>query len=122
MTNKTKICLFFGILLGLMLIPCVYAQDDEAVNLSDFPKQLAEKLTIPLFAGQILATGIVIALFCFVPILAKNLLGTILFGFVGMGLCVALAWLPYWFLFVLGLLVALLFAGNMRQWITGGAS
>jgi len=126
MVAKTKICLFFGILLVFMLIPCVYAEDDEAVNLSEFPLKLSEMMTIPLFAAELLASSIIVALFVLPTVFACSkfkkdvTIPTLVVGIGALGFCIAMGWLPYWFLLVLCLLVALIFAGGMRGWIGGG--
>jgi len=124
MVNKTKICLFFGILLVLMLVSCVYANDgeeeeEEAVNLLDFPQKLADQLNMPLFAGQILASSIVTALFTFVPILAKNVMGTVTMGILALSFCIALTWIPPFLLVMLVLMVVILLGPKMRDWIGG---
>jgi len=114
---KTKFLLTSLILLLIFVIP-VYASED--VNLSDLPQQLSEKLTIPLFAAQLLTTAIFLTLFLFPAfILTKNILAHIMIGFIIMGFCIAMEWLPYWFLIIIAMIVALMFSGKMRDWITG---
>jgi len=100
---------------------------DSQINLSDVPEQLAEKLGIPLFAGQILASAIVM----FIPLLCISLLARgkyrhawiaeMFVGFMFLAFVVAIQWCPYWLLIILAMLVSLMFAGQMRDLITGGA-
>jgi hypothetical protein len=54
-----------------------------------------------------------------IAIWSKSLVPPIFVGILVMGLCVALNWLPVWFLVVLAMLVALMFAGKMRDWVSG---
>jgi len=107
--------------LGNFSILPAYGQDNE-VDLSNFPNQLASKLNIPLFAAKLLATSIVLAIFLFpVVLLTKNPIAHMFIGLVVMGFCIAMDWLPVWFLLVVCMVIALMFSGKMRDWITGGA-
>jgi len=105
-----------------MLISPVYAAD---VNLLDIPEQLAERLGVSTFAGGLIASAIfmMITVMPIAMITRKRNTGFIaelVVGFVAMGVCIAINWLPYWFILILSMLVALMFAGKMREWITGG--
>jgi len=118
--------LFLILLFYVAVTPNVYAtEEDEAVNLSEFPVKLSELMTIPLFAAQLLASSIVLALFLLPTVFACSkfskdvTIPALLVGFGALGFCIAMGWLPYWFLLVLALVVALLFAGSMRDWIGG---
>jgi len=88
----------------------------EAINLMDFPTQLATQLGIPTFAGQILASSIILALFMFPTLfLTRNFkipasLSILIMGFISMSLCVALGWLPIWTFMIISLVIALLYA------------
>jgi len=96
----------------------------------DLPKQLTERLGLPdsgdYFAGKILASCILLALFLLPTLFLcsrfnKDVLFPALFvGFMVLGFCTALGWLPYWFLLVICLLVATMFSGQIRNWIAGG--
>jgi len=48
-----------------------------------------------------------------------NQMYAILFvGFLVMSVCIALTWLPYWILLIVGLLVASLWSGKIKGWTT----
>lgn len=106
----------------LTFVNPVNAESD--VDFANIPQNLADKLNIPLFASQILASGIILLMFLlpltiiargkragYIPELATTL--------VILGFCIAIEWLPYWFLLILAMLVALMFSGKMRDLITG---
>jgi len=112
-------------LLILTLITPIQANTE--INFSNIPTQLSEQLGIPIFAGQILASSILM----FIPLLCISLLARgrhkhawvaeMFTGFMFLSFSVALGWCPYWLLIILTLLVALMFAGQMRDLITGGS-
>jgi hypothetical protein len=111
-----------------MPVSLAYASDDETVNLADFPQKLADALNVSLFVGQLLASLILMSLFLFPAMLIAGYFGgpgavlyTLIFvGLGSSGVCVALGWLPMWLYLVMCLLIALMFAGKMREIITGG--
>jgi len=110
--------LFFSI---LNLITPIHASD---VDLQSIPTQLAEALGIPTFAGEILISGITMLMFLLpICLLTRKGRGSwipeVAVTFVIMGFCIAIEWLPYWFLVVIGMFVALMFSGTMRDLITG---
>jgi len=91
----------------------------------DIPTNLAEALGVTTFIAGIMA-GSILLMIMILPtalITRKKNLGFIpelIMGFIGITISCALGWFPYWILIVLSLLIALMFAGNMRGWITGG--
>lgn len=94
----------------------------EIVDITAFPQQLADRLGTTLFVGQIFGSLIVLTIFLFPTILltrGKNPLIAIIVGVMSMGLCVALGWLPYWFLIIICMFIALMYSGSMRSWISG---
>jgi hypothetical protein len=107
----------------VMALPVVHAVDpNDEVNLMDLPQRFADAFNIGLFPAQIFTTGIIMMIFMLpIAIWSKSIIPPIFVGFVVMGLCVALAWLPVWFLVVTAMLVALMFAGKMRDLISGSA-
>lgn len=115
-----SVTLFFFLFLNL--VNPVHAEND--VDFMNIPQQLADHLNIPLFGGQILASGIMLMIFLLpITIIARGKkagfipeLGTTLVIY---GFCTAIGWLPYWFLLILCMLIALMFAGTMRDLITG---
>ena len=85
------------------------------VDLTQFPSDLATQLGVSTFAGQLIASGIMIALFVFPTIfLSKTFRLTdaisIVMAFISMSVCVALGWLPVWVFAITSLLIAFLFA------------
>jgi len=96
----------------------------ENVNLSDVPTKLGEALGIGTFAGQMLMSGIFMLMFLLpICMLTRKGRGSwipeVAVTFVIMGTCIAIGWLPYWFLLIIGMFVALMFSGTMRDLITG---
>jgi len=119
--NQARLSLFLLFVLAcLVLVSPVYAAEDSEVNLSDFPQKLADQLMIPLFAGQILATALVTALFIFVPVLAKSVMGTVVMTIISLTLCIALTWTPYWLLIMAAIIIGLMVATNFRKMLAGG--
>lgn len=123
-----------GILLGLFLslyvLPSAYAvPDGEEVDLTSLPQMLTEALGLPdtadYFAGKLLTTTIMLCLFMVPTLFACNkfgkepLLPSIFVGMLVFGFCIAMDWLDYWFLLIICLVVALMFAGKMRDWVGG---
>lgn len=97
------------------------------VEVSSIPLYLSEKLGIPLFAGQLLCSGFLV----FVPLLSFALISRrrsnswiaeLAISLIFMSVSIALQWLPVWLLFVFCFILALMFAGNMRDWLTGRGS
>jgi hypothetical protein len=107
----------------MMTLPIAHAVDEnDEVYLLDLPQKFADAFNIGLFPAQIFTTGIIMMIFMLpIAIWSKSIIPPIFVGFVVMGLCVALAWLPVWFLVVTAMLVALMFAGKMRDMISGSA-
>lgn len=107
--------LFFLIIQSLILT--VHA-DTEDVDISQFPSKLAEALNIPLFAGQLMASGLIMAFFLLPTLVltrGKNVIAVIFMGFMAMSICIALTWLPYWILIVISLLIAWLYSGKISE-------
>jgi len=105
----------------LNFISPVNAQD---LNLTDLPEYFAEALGIPTFGGQVLFSGIIMLMFLLpLCLLTRKGRGSwipeVALTFVIMGACIAIGWLPYWFLLMVCLFVALMFSGTMRDLITG---
>ena len=117
---KLKTLLFSIILFTwLSVIPTVYAvNEDEVVQMADFPQRLADMLTIPLFAGQLLASLIVICLTLF-PVLVftrgQNPIAAVIVGVGTLSVCIALTWLPVWLFVITLLLIALLFSKKITE-------
>lgn len=116
--------LFLLLLAFLILIPNAYA-DDDTVELDELDDYLAAKLGISLFPAQLLTTAIMLGLFVFPTLLLarghnEQMIAALGMTLVVFGFCIALSWLPYWFLIIVVMIVALMFSGKMRDWISGG--
>lgn len=99
--------------------------DGSGVALSEFPAALASQFGISLFAGQILASSIVIAFFLFPTIFLQkqynfSSFATLIMGMLTMSLCVALTWLPVWVFAITAMLIAIMYAGQVLK-IFGGS-
>ena len=110
--KKLLILSFF--LLSLALVLPVYAEGE--ISLTDLPTKLAEQLDISLFAGQILASGIMLMLFLLPTlVMTKNQLAPLFAGLVALGITIALGWLPVYLFAILTLLIALMFANKISR-------
>jgi uncharacterized membrane protein (DUF106 family) len=116
-----------GLVLTILLvaIPLVHAEESEEVDLSQVPNKLAEMLNIPLFAGQLLASLVFMSLFLLPTVFACSkfekdvFYPTAFVGFMTLGVCIAIGWLPFWILLILCMLVAFMFSGKIKGWISG---
>ena len=94
-----------------------------AISFIDIPSLVADKLNISLFATGLLCSGIVLFMVTLPVVIflrGKNvMLFTVIVQIIFMGFCVAITWLPYYFLLIYALLVALLYSGKIREIITG---
>jgi len=108
-------------------IPVVYASDEDVVNLPDFPQKLCDALGMPepdkLFAGQLLACSIVLALFILPTTFACSKFGkdvmvpTLFVGVAAAGFCIAMGWMPVWLFAITCLLIALGLATKFKEMI-----
>jgi len=114
----------------LLYVPAAFCvPDGEEVDLTSLPQMLTEALGLPdtadYFAGKLLTTALMLSLFMIPTLFACNkfrrepLLPSIFVGMLVFGFCIAMDWLDYWFLLIICLVVALMFAGKMREWIGG---
>ena len=104
--------LTFSILILALTIQTVYADADD-VNVLDFPKQLSERLTIPLFAAQILASLIIMSFFLLPTLLltrGQSVFAPLVIGIGSVGFCVAIGWFPVWLFVLICMLIALMYA------------
>jgi hypothetical protein len=95
----------------------------HALNLTAIPAGLATQLGVSTFTGGIMAFAIFELVFVLpVIFLRQNRSGWLpemILGFTVMAVAIAIGWLPYYFLLIFSLLVAIMFAGTMRGFITG---
>lgn len=108
------------VLLASTLVQYVYAQEDDSVNLLDLPSHLANALGIPEFSAELLTCSVFMLMFLLpIAIFSKgNLLLILLIGFLQLGFFVAVGWMDFWFILVIGLIVAGLWSSKMKGWIS----
>jgi hypothetical protein len=95
----------------------------QPLNFTYFPEGLGGALSISTFAGGILASVILLS-FVVVPVAIierEGVYGKLISGIAVLGFCVAVSWLPQYFILVIGLIVSLMLAGNARDWMSGGS-
>lgn len=116
LTFQVIVCVF----LVLSLVPNVHAEDGPSdVNLLDLPKNLADALGIPLYAGKLL-TCAVFVFWLFLPTIVfgrktEHLVQVfILEGFLLLGFFIAIQWIEFWYMLVYVLIVAGLWATKMK--------
>jgi hypothetical protein len=120
--KQKKLLIFLLIFIFLFLIPnIVYAlEDDDVVDISKLPNKIAEALHAPLFAGQILASAIPFCLICFPTfLLTKNTIAHVSAIILSLSFSIAIGWLPVWIFLILCLILGLMFASQMRDFISG---
>jgi len=107
----SKLCL--ALLILFTFISIVYAQ----VDLTDFPTQLADQLSITVAQAELLTGMLFLVWFLFPGMLVtKGIRGSapsIVAVFIGVGtiaFCVAMTWYPVWLLIIMVLIIALFFA------------
>jgi len=112
--------------LAFSILFCVSSVSAESdIDISAIPQGLADKMGIPLFATQLLCSGILLLIFVMpVALIGRKKSGSpiaeLFVGFLILGVCIALGWLPVWLFLMLCLLVGLMFAGKMRDFLSGG--
>jgi hypothetical protein len=111
------------LLLVLFLVRAVHAQGNETtdssqdVNLLDVPKNLANALGIPEYAGKLLMCALFTFWLLFPTVIyAKKNLEYILIleGFLLMGFFIAVSWIEYWYMLVYVLVVAGLWGAKWK--------
>ena len=90
----------------------------DQVSMQNFPAQLASYLGLPTFAGEIMATIIIMSL-VMVPILfftrGRNPMLAFMVGFLTLCFGVAMTWVPIWIFAVFALLTAILFGKKIVE-------
>ena len=121
-----KLLIMFLFLLMMFVSPVFAIQEGEDVNFSDLPTKLSEALNIDLFSAKILASIILVCIVLFPALFLAHTfdMGSamsiiVVVGLPMSGFCVALGWLPVWIFFIVCFIIALMFSGEMRSWITG---
>lgn len=91
------------------------------LDLTTIPTQIGNAL----FGGNAFVGGLVATVFlllmCVMPIVifSKNYMVLLTMTVLVLSIAVALTWLPYFTLIIIIFMLALLFASEMRTWITG---
>lgn len=118
--SKTRF-IGLGFLAFFLWIKQAYADQDH--NMTAIPEWIAQQLSVDLLVGQIIISSILILIWLLpvawisrgrgsgVPEIACVLLI--------MTFCISIGWLPYWILVIFCVCIAMMFAGRMRDWITG---
>jgi hypothetical protein len=105
---------------GTPPVPPTPPPTGTTIILTEIPSRIAGLLGIDIFTAGILASLFVMLMFILpVLIFSKNVFAVIMIGLSTMGFLTALAWLPFWLFLIVTLVIALMFAGQMREWITG---
>ena len=105
----------------LILILPVYAENDSPqIDLTTFPKAIAEALNIPVFAGGILCSMILIFMWMLPLNILRRGIGLLPNLIIGVGLlafCVAIGWLPYWIMLLISLIIASVYSNTIKKWL-----
>lgn len=115
------------ILFFMMTLPVQAENNITELNLTDIPIRVADAFNVDTFAGQLICSGIFMMICIFpVTIISRakfsnsSWIPEVAISLITMGICISIDWLPVWFFLVLCLLISLMFAGKMRDAITGG--
>lgn len=91
------------------------------VDFSAIPSALAEALTISEYAAELMVSIFVVGLIlCVVAVFTREPITLIIFVFLGLTLDIAMGWLDYFVLIFALLVVALLYANNIKNMLSGG--
>lgn len=110
-------------LTALAAIPKAYAGD---YNLTDLPEYVGDYFGVSEFIAGLLCSFMFLlfptVMIAFTMKKSANTAITytcLIVDFVVMGFLVAIAWLPFWIFLIVSLIIALMFAGQLRDLITG---
>jgi hypothetical protein len=88
--------------------------ESNKVIFTEIPQRIGYSLHIPLFAGQLLATGILFSIFCFpVFLLTKRGIAHVSAILFVLGFAVVIGWCPIWILLLVGVVFALLIKNDI---------
>lgn len=89
--------------------------------MTQWPEGLANQLSINDFTAGILLSAIFIIVFVLPMALweRRGIFGKLIVGVITLGFCVAVSWLPTYFLVIITILIAVMLAGVSRKWIGG---
>lgn len=113
------------VLLALLFLLCIKpAHAPDAYNLTALPDRVAEHMVLDLFPAQMLCCGVMLLL-CLIPttIIARSKKSSwipeLAVTIIVLGFQVSVGWLNVFFLVIISFIIALMFAGKMREFITG---
>lgn len=93
-----------------------YGRDEESVTIYNVPVVLGNKLGISTFAGGLLMSTVVLFAFLFPLVLwRKSGLIVLVVSFSVMGFMIAIEWLPYWIVLIVGLLVTVMYFDKIKK-------
>lgn len=126
MRKTLMIYVLFLLVVAFLALSVSSVNAEPDINLSELPHKLSDALGLPstddYLAGKILATCIFELLFL-LPVAfftkGKNAFALLIVGLSVIGFSCATGWFPAWILLIICLIVALMFAGEMRVLITG---
>lgn len=97
--------------------------DAAAINVTNFPTQVGEMLGIGVFAGGVLCTLMFICMWL-IPlnmfVKSNRVIPNLLVGLCVVSFCVAVGWVHYFIFLFLFLVISALYAGKIRDWVSGG--
>jgi len=92
------------------------------MSLTDLPAQVGSALGISIgSAGLLLSCGVLVSIGMLCVLMGRkmNVLATAIPMVSSMAFLVAVGWLPYWILLVIGVIISISFAGPFRTILTG---
>ena len=115
---QIKRTLLMGLIFGMFASMC--ASSAQAGFIDDVPDGLAETLELSRTTAElVLASGILLSVALVLAVTSTKdtnpmLIVVVLIGFVGM--LTAIQWLDPWFLIMICMIIAFLYAGALRDW------
>jgi hypothetical protein len=92
----------------------------SGIDLTAIPTQLGAALGVSTFIAGLIASAFLLLMFDMpIVIFSKNPMMLSVMTVLVLCIDVALTWLPYFTLVIIVFMLALLFASEMRTWITG---
>lgn len=130
MTSKIPLTPLFFLVLFIAIITFISpvlgqnGTEYKEINLTHIPIALADQMNIDLFPAQLFCSSVFMMIVIMpVSIIARSkrasFIPEVAISLIVMGFLIGIGWLPYWFLIILSVLIALMFAGKMRDVITG---
>lgn len=126
MTKYNPLPLLFFLLALSFFVNIAYANETDysVYDLMALPEHVAEHLMISVFAAGLICSG-VLFLICLLPMTIitrskrSSWIPELALTLIIMGFCIAITWLPIFFIIAFALIIALMFSSKMRAFITG---